>query len=196
MRRIWAARRRAGGGGSGRLSSAGFAGRRGRGQGGGNQPLSSGDLDVGLPWEVGGACLVRPEVGDLAKPVLVQQPCYLAGEEPADERLAHRETGEGGAICARCFLKPARCGGWLAGEHEVRCRAGSSTPSPASRRPSRLGRRMSTSKTEPSRQVVPAAEQSRPRPGSRTGRCPRQRLSTISSANRARTHIQRLKASR
>jgi hypothetical protein len=67
-----------------------------RGQGGGNQPLSSSDLDVCLPGEVGGARLVRTEVGDLAKTVLVQQSCYLSGEEPADERLAHfrGETGK------------------------------------------------------------------------------------------------------
>ena len=32
---------------------------------------------------------MRPEVGDLAKAVLAQQLVYLAGEEPAQERLAH-----------------------------------------------------------------------------------------------------------
>src|SRR5690349_19697991 len=75
--------------GSGRLAGVVPAERRSRGHGGGNQPLSPGDLDVSLPPEVSGPRLVRPEVGDLAKPVLMQQPCHLTGEKPADERLVH-----------------------------------------------------------------------------------------------------------
>src|SRR6266487_1432156 len=57
--------------------------------GGGDQPLGSGDADVGASLEVRRPRLLRPEVGDLAEAVLAQQLVYLAGQEPAHERLAH-----------------------------------------------------------------------------------------------------------
>src|SRR6266487_4872557 len=122
--RLFTGLAQAGGAGSGLLASAVSAARKGRDQGGGNQPLSSSDFDVSLPREVGGPRLVRPEVGDLAKPVLMQQLCYLTGEEPADERLAHLrgEPGEGGRDLRGAAGQRGRR--LVVSEHDTGCRAG------------------------------------------------------------------------
>src|SRR5204862_2832364 len=68
------------------------------GQRGGGQPLGPGDLDVGATLEVDGPRLVRPEVGDVAETVPVQQPRDLGRGEAADERLAQLrgQAGERG----------------------------------------------------------------------------------------------------
>ena len=62
----------------------------------------------GASLEVGRPRLLRPEVGDLAEPVLAQQLVYLAGQEPAHERLAHL-----GAAAIRAVVPQSAAGGWL-----------------------------------------------------------------------------------
>src|SRR5690348_4387140 len=84
----------------------------GRCHGGGDHPLGSRDFGIGLRAEVGGPRLVRPEIGDLAEAVVVQQFRYLSTEEPADERLTQLR-GDPGHRTGDLSVATGQGGRWL-----------------------------------------------------------------------------------